>query len=207
MRRINAQTKRIFPLHVLRYLERRQVHCMVRLSCSLKSYCLVPCDWLSLLSLLFHRLFCWCHIVLDKCSSSVCGWNRLIYKRPNATVYSSVLCSLFIRVGGCVSIRKLCVCVRLRRRVYSRACAFEFVPGEDWGAIQSLHKWIWLIEGASDPDWCPAGTTLIGEGEECTRECTAKPERNREYGSRENATPALTLLTRRALCQTLILRG
>lgn len=34
---------------------------------------------------------------------------------------------------------------------------------EDWVVIQSLHKWIWLIEGASDPDWCTAGAPLIGE--------------------------------------------
>lgn len=37
---------------------------------------------------------------------------------------------------------------------------------EDRGLIQWLHKWIWLIEGASDPDWCTAGAPLIGEGGE-----------------------------------------
>lgn len=56
---------------------------------------------------------------------------------------------------------------------------------EDWGVIQSLHKWIWLIEGASDPDWCTAGAPLIGEGEEWRRE--QREKRKREYGLRENA--------------------
>lgn len=56
---------------------------------------------------------------------------------------------------------------------------------EDWGVIQSLHKWIWLIEGASDPDWCTAGAPLIGEGEEWRREWREK--RKRGYGLRENA--------------------
>lgn len=41
---------------------------------------------------------------------------------------------------------------------------------KDWGVIQSPHKWIWLIEGASDPDWCTAGAPLIGEGGEWRRE-------------------------------------
>lgn len=40
--------------------------------------------------------------------------------------------------------------------------------------IQSLHKWIWLIEGASDPDWCTAGAPLIGEGEEWREEWREK---------------------------------
>lgn len=37
---------------------------------------------------------------------------------------------------------------------------------EGRGAIQSPHKCIWLIEGASDPQWCTAGAPLIGEGGE-----------------------------------------
>lgn len=52
--------------------------------------------------------------------------------------------------------------------------------GEDWGVIQSLHKWIWLIEAASDPDWYTAGAPLIGEGEEWRRKWIGM--RQREYG-------------------------
>lgn len=51
---------------------------------------------------------------------------------------------------------------------------------EDWGVIQSLHKWIWLIEAASDPDWYTAGAPLIGEGEEWRRKWIGK--RKGEYG-------------------------
>lgn len=75
---------------------------------------------------------------------------------------------------------------------------------EDWGVIQSLHKWIWLIEGASDPDWCTAGAPLIGEGEEWRREWREK--RKREYCPQRKCTSVATLLTRRGSCQMLIPR-
>lgn len=58
---------------------------------------------------------------------------------------------------------------------------------KDWGVIQSPHKWIWLIEGASDPDWCTAGAPLIGEGGEWRREQTEK--RKREYGPQRKCIP------------------
>lgn len=54
---------------------------------------------------------------------------------------------------------------------------------EDWGVIQSLYKWVWLIEGASDPDWYTAGAQLIGEGGEWRREWRKKGKR--EYGPPE----------------------
>lgn len=58
---------------------------------------------------------------------------------------------------------------------------------KDWGVIQSPHKWIWLIEGASDPDWCTAGAPLIGEGGEWRRE--QREKRKREYGPQRNCIP------------------
>lgn len=58
---------------------------------------------------------------------------------------------------------------------------------KDWGVIQSPHKWIWLIEGASDPDWCTAGAPLIGEGGEWRRE--QREKRKREYGPQRKCIP------------------
>lgn len=58
---------------------------------------------------------------------------------------------------------------------------------KDWGVIQSPHKWIWLIEGASDPDWCTAGAPLIGEGGEWRRE--QREKRKREYGPQRKSIP------------------
>lgn len=83
-----------------------------------------------------------------------------------------------------------CVGALVKVWVYGFVCVFGVVGArgterEDWGVIQSLHKWIWLIEGASDPDWCTAGAPLIGEGEEWRREWREK--RKREYGPGENA--------------------
>lgn len=96
---------------------------------------------------------------------------------------------------------RMCVCGHiLKAWVYACVWVFgvvgagEGIERKDWGVIQSLHKWIWLIEGASDPDWCTAGAPLIGEGEEWRRECREK--RKREYGLRENAP----LLLLQALC-------
>lgn len=95
------------------------------------------------------------------------------------------------------------MCALVKAWVYGCICVFGVVAGpgarggagerEDWGVIQSLHKWIWLIEGASDPDWCTAGAPLIGEGEEWRREWREK--RKREYGPRRKCTSAVTLLT------------
>lgn len=93
-------------------------------------------------------------------------------------------CNMYITYafGVCGTVRKsdACVwmCVGTRDSVcidIRRLCVFGVVGAggpkkEDWGVIQSLHKWIWLIEGASDPDWCTAGAPLIGEGEEWRRE-------------------------------------
>lgn len=63
---------------------------------------------------------------------------------------------------------------------------------EDWGLIQWLHKWIWLIEGASDPDWCTAGAPLIGEGGVWWRESGGR--RKGEHGPRRKGTPAAKVL-------------
>lgn len=67
----------------------------------------------------------------------------------------------------------------VRTRVWRYGCAGGFwIEGsrdaevafgrepEGRGVIQSPHKCIWLIEGASDPQWCTAGAPLIGEGGE-----------------------------------------
>lgn len=102
----------------------------------------------------------------------------------------------FVYVGTCES-----------ASVWMRLCIWGCGVGgggqtEDWGVIQSLHKWIWLIEGASDPDWCTAGAPLIGEGGEWRREWREK--RKREYGPQRKCTSAVTLLTRQGSCQTLI---
>lgn len=73
---------------------------------------------------------------------------------------------------------------------------------EDWGLIQWLHKWIWLIEGASDPDWCTAGAPLIGEGGEWWSESGGR--RKGEHGPRRKGTSAAKLLTWQGSRQTLI---
>lgn len=96
----------------------------------------------------------------------------------------------------------MCVCARARVSVrigggLLKAPAYRCVFGgwdtkrEDWGVIQSLHKWIWIIEGASDPDWCTAGAPLIGEGEEWRREW--RGWRKGEHGPRRKCTSAAAL--------------